>query len=75
MGETFTTEQRKYKLKMYFIGGTMFSTEITNEGLEHFKKIIHNPKTLKKSNYIITFGDTYGVNIRNFNAYEIEESE
>ncbi len=75
MGETFTTEQRKYKLKMYFIGGTMFSTVITNEGLEHFKKIIQDSKTLKKSNYIITFGYTYGVNIRNLNTYEIEESE
>lgn len=75
MGETFTTKQRKYKLKMYFIGGTMFSTELTNEGLKDFKNIIQNPKTLKESNYIITFGDTHGVNIRNLNTYEIEEAE
>lgn len=75
MEETVTMTQTRYKLTLYFIGGTVFSTVLTNEGLEHFKKIIQNPKTLKNSNYIITFGDEYGVNIRNLNTYEIKEVE
>ena len=73
--EQYPTIQTKYKLKMYFIGGTMFSTELTDEGLEHFKNIIQNPKVMKKNNYIITFGDTHGVNISNLNSYEIIEEE
>lgn len=75
MEQTYTTVQNTYKLKMYFIGGTMFSTELTSEGLKHFKNIIQNQKALKKNNYIITFRNTHGVNIRNLNAYEIEEAE
>lgn len=75
MEETVTMTQNKYKLKLYFIGGTMFSTELTSEGLKHFKNVIQDPKVLKKSNYIITFGDEYGVNIRNLNTYEIKEGE
>lgn len=75
MEETVTMTQTRYKLTLYFIGGTVFSTNITSEGLNDFKKIIQNPNTLKRKNYIIEFGDTHGVNIRNLNTYEIEEAE
>lgn len=68
-------ERNTYRLIIYFIGGTTFSTEYSNEkGIEEFKEMIEDEKLLKKFNYFIRVGDT-GVNVRNINVYNVEKVE
>lgn len=64
-----------YKLTIYFIGGTVFSTTFNNmKEVNKFQNLLENKKILKKYNNIIRTGNELeGINIANMNAYQITE--
>ena len=66
---------RVYKLTIYFIGGTVFSTTFDNmKDVNKFQSLVENKKILKKYNNIIrTCNELEGINITNMNAYQITE--
>ena len=63
------------KIIIYFIGGTTFSADLNENGLNEIVEMLENKEMLEKYNNIIRIGNK-GINVANINAYEIlDESE
>ena len=58
------------KIIIYFIGGTTFSADINENGLNKIVEMLENKEVLEKYNNIIRIGNK-GINVANINAYEI----
>lgn len=67
----------KYKLTIYFVGPTTFTTEFDNiEDVRKFQDLIENKEKMQKcNNFIRTAKDVEGINVANINVYQIKKIE
>lgn len=70
-------KKNKYKLTIYFIGETVFTTEFENiKDVRKFQDLIENKEKMQRcNNFIRTAKDIEGINVANINAYQIKEME